>query len=72
MTNSSFVVEHPELVAQRIVRYAERVGPENVVAGVDCGFSTFVSPAGYDGRIINAKFQALARGAEIASKKLWK
>ncbi|MFM9968580.1 MAG: epoxyalkane--coenzyme M transferase [Burkholderiales bacterium] len=72
VTNSSFVVEHPELVAQRIVRYAERVGPENVVAGVDYGFGTFVSPVGYDMRIINAKFEALARGAEIASRQLWR
>jgi len=70
VTNASFVVEHPELVAQRLVRYAERVGPENVIAGTDCGFGTFVNPAGYDARIIQAKFEALARGAEIASKQL--
>jgi 5-methyltetrahydropteroyltriglutamate--homocysteine methyltransferase len=71
VTNSSFVVEHPELVAQRLVRYAERVGPENVIAGTDCGFGTFATPAGYDLRIIKAKFEALAEGARIASRRFW-
>jgi 5-methyltetrahydropteroyltriglutamate--homocysteine methyltransferase len=70
VTNASFVVEHPELVAQRLIRHAERVEPENVIAGTDCGFGTFETPAGYDVRIIQAKFEALARGAEIASKRL--
>jgi 5-methyltetrahydropteroyltriglutamate--homocysteine methyltransferase len=65
-------VEHPELVAQRIVRYAELVGRENVIAGTDCGFGTFVraEPA-IDPRIAWAKLASLAQGAAIASRKLW-
>jgi 5-methyltetrahydropteroyltriglutamate--homocysteine methyltransferase len=65
-------VEHPELVAQRIVRYAELVGRENVIAGTDCGFGTFVrtEPA-IDPRIAWAKLNALADGARIASEQLW-
>ena len=65
-------IEHPELVAQRIVRYAEVVGRENVIAGTDCGFGTFVrtEPA-IDPRIAWAKLKSLADGATIASKQLW-
>jgi 5-methyltetrahydropteroyltriglutamate--homocysteine methyltransferase len=65
-------VEHPELVAQRIVRYAEVVGRENVLAGTDCGFGTFVraEPA-IDSRIVWAKLKSLVEGAAIASKQLW-
>lgn len=65
-------VEHPELVAQRIVRYAEAVGRENVIAGTDCGFGTFVraEPA-IDPRIAWAKLRSLAEGAAIASEQLW-
>ena len=65
-------VEHPELVAQRIVRYAEVVGRENVIAGTDCGFSTFVrAEPVIDPRIAWAKLKSLADGAAIAVKKLW-
>jgi 5-methyltetrahydropteroyltriglutamate--homocysteine methyltransferase len=65
-------VEHPELVAQRIVRYAEVVGRENVIAGTDCGFGTFVrSEPTIDPRIAWAKLRSLAEGAAIASKQLW-
>lgn len=65
-------VEHPELVAQRIVRYAEVVGREHVIAGTDCGFGTFVraEPA-IDPRIAWAKLKSLADGAAIASRQLW-
>jgi 5-methyltetrahydropteroyltriglutamate--homocysteine methyltransferase len=65
-------VEHPELVAERIVRYAELVGRENVIAGTDCGFSTFaraqltVHPS-----VTWAKFEAMAEGARLASEQLW-
>jgi 5-methyltetrahydropteroyltriglutamate--homocysteine methyltransferase len=65
-------VEHPELVAERIIRYAELVGRENVIAGTDCGFSTFaraqltVHPS-----VTWAKFQAMAAGAQLASQQLW-
>jgi 5-methyltetrahydropteroyltriglutamate--homocysteine methyltransferase len=64
-------VEHPELVAQRIVRYARLVGRENVLAGTDCGFGTFVGRARVDRRITWAKFEAMAEGARLASQQLW-
>ncbi len=66
-------VEHPVLVAQRICRYAEIVGRERVIAGVDCGFATF---AGRNNRIVPsvawAKLASLVEGAKIASDRLWK
>jgi 5-methyltetrahydropteroyltriglutamate--homocysteine methyltransferase len=64
-------IEHPELVAQRIERYANLVGRENVMAGVDCGFSVHVGIAGVDPDVVWAKFAAMAQGAEIASQRLW-
>ena len=65
-------IEHPELVAQRIARYANVVGRENVIAGTDCGFGTNVTDTPkVDGRIAWAKLQAMAEGARIASKELW-
>jgi 5-methyltetrahydropteroyltriglutamate--homocysteine methyltransferase len=60
-------IEHPELVAQRLIRYAELVGKENVMAGTDCGLGPRVGHA----RIAWAKLTALAEGARIASKRLW-
>src|ERR671937_2329475 len=60
-------VEHPELVAQRIVRYARLVGRENVLAGTDCGFGTFVGRSQVDPKITWAKLQAMAEGARLAS-----
>jgi 5-methyltetrahydropteroyltriglutamate--homocysteine methyltransferase len=71
--STSNFVEHPRLVAQRIGRYADVVGRERVLAGVDCGFGTSVrhgEPMVADS-IVWAKLAALAEGAEIASKKLW-
>ena len=64
-------VEHPELVAQRIGRYADRVGRDNVMAGTDCGFSIHVGTAGVDPEVVWKKFEALAEGARIASAKYW-
>jgi 5-methyltetrahydropteroyltriglutamate--homocysteine methyltransferase len=67
-------VEHPRLVAQRIGRYADIVGRERVIAGVDCGFGTFVragEPMIADS-VVWAKLRALSEGAAIASKRLWK
>lgn len=65
-------VEHPELVAQRIVRYAEVVGRENVIAGTDCGFGTFVRAVPtVDPRIAWAKLSSLGEGAALATKRLW-
>ena len=63
------VIEHPELIAQRIARYAERVGAENVVAGTDCGYGTWVGQAAVDPQVVWAKFAALAEGARIASRR---
>jgi 5-methyltetrahydropteroyltriglutamate--homocysteine methyltransferase len=64
-------IEHPDLVAQRILRYADRVGRDNVMAGTDCGFSIHVGTAGVDPDVVWAKLAALAQGAERASGKLW-
>jgi 5-methyltetrahydropteroyltriglutamate--homocysteine methyltransferase len=64
-------IEHPELVAQRIVRFAEIVGRENVIAGSDCGFGTFVGVALVEPEIAWAKLAALAEGARLASEELW-
>ena len=65
-------IEHPELVAQRIERYATLVGRERVMAGVDCGFSIHVGMQGIDPAVAWAKLSALAQGAEIASDRLWR
>jgi 5-methyltetrahydropteroyltriglutamate--homocysteine methyltransferase len=64
-------IEHPELVAQRIERFANIVGKERVIAGSDCGFSTFAGFGAVDENIVYAKLRSMAEGAEIASKKLW-
>lgn len=63
-------IEHPELVAQRIERYANLVGPERVMAGVDCGFSIHVGMRGIDPDVVWAKLAALGEGAALASEKL--
>ena len=65
--HSNDFIEHPELVAQRLVRYANIVGKENVMAGTDCGIGSRVGHA----QICWAKFQAMSEGAAIASKELW-
>jgi 5-methyltetrahydropteroyltriglutamate--homocysteine methyltransferase len=66
-------IEHPELVAQRIVRYAEVVGRERVMAGSDCGFATFArSQALVEPEIVWAKLKVMAEGARLASEQLWK
>ena len=64
-------IEHPELVAERIGRYARLVGRENVIAGTDCGFGTWVGQAAVDPDIVWAKLTSLAEGARLASKELW-
>jgi 5-methyltetrahydropteroyltriglutamate--homocysteine methyltransferase len=72
ITHASNIVEHPEWIAERILRFAKLVGRENVVAGSDCGFSsqatykTEVHPT-----VVWEKFKAMRAGANIASKKLW-
>jgi 5-methyltetrahydropteroyltriglutamate--homocysteine methyltransferase len=64
-------IEHPELVAQRIERYAKRVGRDRVMAGVDCGFSIHVGMQGIDPDVVWGKLASLAQGAEIATRRLW-
>jgi 5-methyltetrahydropteroyltriglutamate--homocysteine methyltransferase len=64
-------IEHPELVAQRIVRYAKLVGAENVIAGSDCGFATFAGYLTVDPAITWAKLRAMADGAALASRELY-
>jgi len=72
ITHASNIVEHPELIAERLVRFAALVGRENVVAGADCGFSsqatyrTEVHPS-----VIWAKFAAMRDGARLATQRLW-
>jgi 5-methyltetrahydropteroyltriglutamate--homocysteine methyltransferase len=64
-------IEHPELVAQRILRYANLVGRDRVMAGVDCGFSVHVGLQGIDPDVAFAKLGALAQGAAMATDRLW-
>jgi 5-methyltetrahydropteroyltriglutamate--homocysteine methyltransferase len=72
ISHSTVLVEHPELVAERIVRYASLVGRERVIAGSDCGFATFAGSKEVHPSIVWAKFEALNEGARLASKELWK
>src|SRR3989441_8782574 len=66
-------IEHPELVAQRLLRYAEVVGRERVIAGTDCGFATFGrSTLQVEPEIAWAKFKSMAEGARLASQQLWR
>jgi 5-methyltetrahydropteroyltriglutamate--homocysteine methyltransferase len=73
VTHASNIVEHPELIAERLLRYAKLVGRENVMAGADCGFSsqamykTEVHPT-----VVWEKFKAMRQGADLASKALWR
>ena len=64
-------IEHPELIAERICRFAEVVGRENVIAGTDCGLSTFAGFAAVDPDIAWAKLKVMAEGARLASAALW-
>jgi 5-methyltetrahydropteroyltriglutamate--homocysteine methyltransferase len=65
------IVEHPEVVADRILNFANVVGRENVIAGVDCGFGTFAGRVQVDSKIVWLKLQSLAEGARRASAQLW-
>jgi len=64
-------IEHPELVAQRLVNYAKRVGRERVMAGSDCGFATSASMDMVVPSVVWAKLAAMAEGAELATRELW-
>ena len=69
---STNYVEHPELVAERLCRFADIVGRERVIAGSDCGFGTWVGQAAVDPDVVWAKMAAMAEGARIASRAFWK
>jgi len=69
--STSNFIEHPELVAERIARYAGVVGRENVIAGVDCGFGTFAGRVQVDTNIVWHKLRSLVEGARLASEALW-
>ena len=64
-------IEHPRVVAERIERYAGIIGRERLIAGTDCGFSTFAGFGVVDPEIVYAKLATLAEGASLASKRLW-
>ena len=72
LESKSNFIEHPELIAQRIARYANLVGRENVVAGSDCGYGTWVGQAAVDPQVVWAKMAAMAEGARIATKQFWR
>jgi 5-methyltetrahydropteroyltriglutamate--homocysteine methyltransferase len=67
VSHATNVVEHPQLVADRLVRFARLVGRENVIAGTDCGLGGRIHP-----QIAWAKLESLARGAELATRELWR
>ena len=75
ITHASVIVEHPELVAERILRLARLVGRERVMASSDCGFASTINvdePPEIEPEIVWAKFESLAAGARLASRELWK
>jgi 5-methyltetrahydropteroyltriglutamate--homocysteine methyltransferase len=69
--SKSNFIEHPEVIVQRIARYARLVGRENVMAGSDCGYGTWVGQAAVDPDVVWAKFKAMAEGARLASREFW-
>ena len=71
ISHATNVVEHPELVAERIVRFARLVGRENVIAGTDCGFAQGPFVRRVHPSIMWAKLEALAEGARLATRELW-
>ncbi len=71
ITHHTVTVEHPRVVADRIIRYANIVGPENVIAGTDCGFAQLDVIERVPASVMWAKFEALVEGAAIASKELF-
>jgi len=71
ITHHTITVEHPRLVADRIIRYAKIIGPENVIAGTDCGFAQVDVIERVPASVMWAKFEALVEGAALASKELF-
>jgi 5-methyltetrahydropteroyltriglutamate--homocysteine methyltransferase len=72
ISHATNIVEHPELVAERILRLAQVVGRENVIAGTDCGFAQGPFYRRVHPSIMWAKLEALAEGARLASRQLWR
>ena len=72
LESKSNFIEHPELIAQRIARYAKLVGRENVIAGSDCGYGTWVGQAAVDPDVVWAKLAAMTEGARLASRQFWR
>jgi 5-methyltetrahydropteroyltriglutamate--homocysteine methyltransferase len=71
ITHGSNFVEHPEAIAQRIARFAQAAGRENIIAGADCGFASFSTTCEVHPTIVWAKLAALGEGARLATKELW-
>jgi 5-methyltetrahydropteroyltriglutamate--homocysteine methyltransferase len=71
ITQSTVLVEHPELVADRLERFARVVGRERVIAGADCGFATFAGSTEIHPSVAWAKLDALVAGARLATARLW-
>lgn len=72
LDSTSNIVEHPEVIAQRLTQYADVVGAENVMAGTDCGFGTVAGMQNVVASVTWAKFRAMAEGAKLASERLWR
>jgi 5-methyltetrahydropteroyltriglutamate--homocysteine methyltransferase len=71
ISHTTVLVEHPALVAERLVRFANVVGAENVIAGADCGFASFAASHEMHPSIVWAKLAAMVEGARIASRRIW-
>jgi 5-methyltetrahydropteroyltriglutamate--homocysteine methyltransferase len=71
LESKSNFIEHPELIAQRVGRYANLVGRENVMLGTDCGYGTWVGQAAVDPDVVWGKLAAMAEGARIATRQFW-
>ena len=71
LTSTSNYVEHPELIAQRVLQFADIVGRDRVIAGTDCGFGTFAGIGKMDAEISWRKLESLVEGARRASQRLW-
>jgi 5-methyltetrahydropteroyltriglutamate--homocysteine methyltransferase len=71
LESKSNFIEHPEVIAQRIARYAHLVGRERVIAGTDCGYGTWVGQAAVDADVVWAKLASMAEGARLATRQFW-
>ncbi len=72
LSSTTNYIEHPLLVAERICRFVDIVGRERVIAGTDCGFSTFAGFGPVDPDIVYLKLRAMAEGAQAATARLWR